>query len=214
MTQPKRPDPRIAPKKTPLAKPKLLQAHRWMLPFVIGVPILLFLLAGGGVAYALHLEENDGFCASCHTEPEVTYVRQASAAQPATLASFHAQVQVQSVLCIECHSGGGVFGRAQGLTQGMQDLLAYASNHYQAPAVTTSPLGDDSCLKCHADVVQRADFNNHFHRFLSQWQALDPQAAKCITCHTAHTTNADAETFLQTQTVRAVCEDCHRKAGR
>lgn len=207
--------PRPLPKKTiPPSRPGFLKAHRWLLVPIIAVPVLFFLLAGGGVAYALRLEESDGFCASCHTEPEVTYVRQASAQPPTTLAAFHTQSKRQSVMCIECHSGGGPFGRAQGLTQGTQDLVAYMTNHYQAPAVTTSPLGDDACLKCHADVPQRGDFNNHFHRFLAQWQNLDPQAAHCVTCHTAHTTTADAQAFLQTQTVTAVCDNCHSRVGR
>lgn len=215
MAKRQRNTPRPVPKKPiPPPKPGLLQTRRWLLvPFIV-LPILLFLAAGGGVAYALHLEENDGFCASCHTEPEVTYVQLASAQPDSTLAAFHAQSKRQRVLCIECHSGGGAFGRAQGLTQGAQDLVAYVTNHYRAPAVMTNSLGDDSCLKCHADVPERGDFNNHFHRFLSQWQAIDPQAAHCISCHTAHTTNADAQAFLQTQIVSAVCNDCHQRVGR
>jgi predicted CXXCH cytochrome family protein len=186
---------------------------KWLALTVGVVAAVLLIGAIGGTAYALHLEENDGFCASCHTEPETTYFNQALTKPPVSLAAFHAQSSKQTVRCIDCHSGGGALGRVDGLMQGQTDLLAYWSGHYHSPAVTTNPLGDDSCLKCHADVVLRGGFDNHFHSFLARWQQVDPNAGKCISCHTAHTTDSDTQTFLKVQTVRAVCDDCHRNVS-
>ncbi len=186
---------------------------KWILLAAGVVGVVLLVIAIGGTAYALHIEENDGFCASCHTEPEVTFFNQSTTQPAVTLASMHAQVPGHETRCIDCHSGGGTFGRVDGLMQGQVDLFAYWSGHYKTPAVTTNPLGDDSCLKCHRDISQRRDFNNHFHNLLPRWQQLDANAAKCVTCHVAHNTNNDAEGFLNVKTVRAVCNDCHRKVG-
>ena len=107
---------------------------------LIGAVVAL-VAATGGTAYAIQLENNDSFCASCHTQPESQFYQQSLAAQPATLAAFHTQKQVR---CIDCHSGGQPFGRLSGVAQGTQDLLAYYSKNYHSPAVTLNKLGDES----------------------------------------------------------------------
>lgn len=157
-------------------------------------------------AYALDRENHDAFCASCHTQPEVQYYQQSLDEQPATLAAFHAQ---EGVRCIDCHSGGSKFGRAEGLQQGAQDLIAYYSGHYHDPAITTSKLSDDSCTKCHADVTTGRSFNNHFHIFLPRWQNVDPNAAHCIDCHTSHPAASSSQAYLTETTVTTVCRHCH-----
>ncbi len=70
--------------------------------------VLILLAAGGGVALGLNLENNDAFCASCHTEPESRYFQQSQDTSAPTLASFHTQKDVR---CIDCHSGSGPLGR-------------------------------------------------------------------------------------------------------
>jgi predicted CXXCH cytochrome family protein len=169
------------------------------------------IIAGtGGTAYAVQLENQDGFCASCHTQPETNYYQQTRVHDAASLAAFHAQ---KDVLCIDCHSGGGILGRVDGLSQGARDMLAYYSGHYQAPAVTTNPLGDGSCTKCHADSMNQQTFNNHFHVFLARWQSVDPSAAHCVDCHTSHPSSASAQQYLDAAAVRAVCNQCHNALG-
>ncbi len=169
-----------------------------------------------GVGVSLALENQDAFCASCHTEPEVTYYQQSAQASPATLAAFHARKQTA---CINCHSGGGVLGRSEGLTQGAQDLASYLSGKYTSPAVTINPLSDDSCTQCHADVLAGAQnrgnrsTNGHYHFFLPRWQAIDSQAASCVTCHTAHTNGLDGLKFMNQGAVAHVCDDCHNALG-
>ncbi len=172
--------------------------------------VLGIIAMSGGTAYAIQLENQDGFCASCHTQPETQYYHQALAKDGASLAGFHAQKDVR---CIDCHSGGGPVGRVEGLSQGARDLLAYYSGHYQTPAVTTNPLGDGSCTKCHGDAMTQRTFNNHFHFFLARWQSVDPNAAHCVDCHTSHPSAPAAQQYLDSTAVRTVCGECHNALG-
>ncbi len=182
----------------------------------IALFVILILAVGGGIGSALAMENQDSFCASCHTEPEVTYYQQSLQAAPVTLAAFHTQKQTT---CIDCHSGGGPLGRSKGLVQGLDDLMMYYSGNYRKPAVTTNPLGDDSCTKCHNDVFVRRrgssrQTDGHYHAFLPRWQAADANAARCETCHTSHSQAAASQQFLTTQSVVQVCDQCHATLGR
>ncbi len=194
----------------------------WKLIFLaeILIPLTVAGLALGGILTALHLEENDTFCAACHTQPEVKYLQQTESTPAQTLAAFHAHVGATSpsgnVRCIDCHSAAGTFGRALGLSQGARDLAAYLSGHYHAPAVTTNPLPDASCTKCHAEVVPAqivrhvTSLKNHFHDLLPLWHQLDSNAARCTDCHTAHTDGSSGDSFVNNGAASAVCDSCHR----
>lgn len=189
-----------------------------VLAIAVGVGLLLLLVGvSGGTAYAIHLENQDLFCASCHTEPEVTYYDQSQASTPVTLAAFHAQAGEGGgslARCIDCHSGGGPLGRVEGLTQGAQDTFSFMSGHYHDPAITTNPPGDDSCLKCHNQVTTgKASMDNHFHVFLARWQRADANAAHCIDCHSSHTTGTAGEAFTTRSVVTTECNACHRVMG-
>ena len=185
--------------------------------FLFGCVVMLggVILVVGGVGVSLALENQDAFCASCHTEPEATYYQQSTQANPVTLAAFHRQ---KKTACIDCHSGIGVLGRSEGLAQGAQDLIAFIGGRYHSPAISLNPLSDDSCLKCHQNISQsrpsgsRAT-NGHYHLFLPRWQAADPQAAHCITCHTAHTHGLDGLQFMRQGVAARVCDDCHTALG-
>jgi predicted CXXCH cytochrome family protein len=89
----------------------------------------------------------------------------------------------------------------------------YYGGHYHHPAITTSKLGDGSCLKCHSDVTANRSFNNHFHLFLARWQSVDPNAANCVDCHTSHPTGNPAQAYLAQATIVPVCQDCHQAVG-
>lgn len=204
---------RTAQKPSPGLAERLRGLRGWkrvVLFAAIAIGILSVLGLSGGAVYGIQLENQDSFCASCHTQPEAKYYQQSTTAPATTLAAFHTQKQAR---CIDCHSGGGPFGRMAGLTQGSIDLLAYQSGNYRAPAVTLTKLGDDSCIKCHSDTVTRGGFNNHFHLYLRQWQASDSTAAHCIDCHVAHPTGDPKQQFVQ-NTAQAVCNQCHRSLGR
>jgi predicted CXXCH cytochrome family protein len=179
------------------------------------VPGLVLLLALGlslsGMLYAAHLEGSDTFCASCHTQPETKYFHRTQQNDTVDLASFH---QTKAVHCIDCHSGPGVTGRLGAFFVGGKDLVAYLTHTDQQPAPLTVPIGDGNCLKCHSDVTQTTSFNRHFHRFLPRWQAVDPNAATCVDCHSSHTTAGTAALqYLIEAPTSQVCQDCHRSVG-
>jgi hypothetical protein len=161
------------------------------------------------------IEEHDPFCASCHTEPEVTYVNRAQAAGATDLASAHAMLhhadaQVSPTRCIDCHSGPGVGGRLESMALGARDAVRWVAGTAVQPAVQTVPIADANCLKCHTDIAISTDFDNHSHHYLAQWQALDAQAGTCVSCHSSHTTDGNARIgFLQQQRTQAQCDACH-----
>jgi predicted CXXCH cytochrome family protein len=174
--------------------------------------VALVLFAGGGAAYALSLENHDNFCASCHTQPEETFVTRAVHTPPTDLASAHATKGVQ---CIACHSGPPPLGRVNGLTQGAQDYAAYMSGRYAKPAVTTHPLPDVNCTQCHANLFTNKTLKNHYHFYLPDWQVKAPaEAAKCISCHTAHTQgNSVTVKYAFDAKVNPYCAACHTFEG-
>ena len=168
----------------------------------------MLVLAGAGVATGATLEEHDGFCASCHTQPESTYYQRAQA--PAVdLASQHEQAY--ATRCIDCHSGPGVSGRASAMLLGARDLAAWVTHTDQQPAPQTVPISDAACLKCHGDVPTTRNFDRHFHAFLTRWQLADTNAGTCVSCHTGHSTAGDPTlVFLQQDQTQQVCDSCHR----
>jgi predicted CXXCH cytochrome family protein len=178
---------------------------------IIAIVAALFVLGLATMFTATRFENHDSFCASCHTEGEHTFFNR-SLTTPVDLASYHT---TKSTRCIDCHTGPGVTGRFWGLMAGASDLVSYFSGHYPQPAVQDNPITDDHCMKCHANLLQNQDFNNHFHLYLAQWQALDPQnAGTCVSCHNGHNTNGDAKImYLNEQDTTAVCQKCHTTVG-
>ncbi len=163
---------------------------------------------------AMQFENHDSFCASCHTEGELTFFHRAASSASIDLASFHAQKG--ATRCIDCHSGPGIIGRYVALTYGASDLVSYFGGQYPQPAVQDNPIGDGNCTKCHSDILGKQDFSNHFHAFLPKWQALDPQnAARCVDCHVSHDTTNDAgAAFLNRAATILICQKCHAFAGQ
>jgi predicted CXXCH cytochrome family protein len=183
------------------------QRRKWPWIVALVIPIAVVILGIGSGFTAMQFENHDDFCASCHSEPESTYV-QREAAAPADLASFH---KTKDVRCIDCHSGPGLMpGRINSLMLGAKDLLAWTMGRATQPAVHTRPIEDANCLKCHANVTTQQDFNNHFHVFLSRWQARDPNAATCVSCHQSHHTDGEEQLkFLNRDATVQVCQSCH-----
>jgi len=161
---------------------------------------------------AMQFENHNGFCASCHTEGEQSFYDRSIKSAPVDLASIH-DIKGQA-RCIDCHTGPGIMGRYGGLMAGSTDLISYFSGHYPQPAALEEPYPDANCVKCHANITQNQDFNNHFHVFLSRWQAIDRNAATCVNCHASHATNGDPKIgFLNEKTTVAVCQKCHSVVG-
>ncbi len=179
---------------------------------VLGSMAALFVLGLAAMFTGTQLENHNSFCASCHTDGEQTFYNQSLASSAVDLASFH-ELKGAS-LCIDCHTGPGVFGRVGGLMAGASDTVSYISGRYPQPAVQEEPIGDGNCLKCHASIAQKQDMNNHFHALLSRWQRLDSNAATCVSCHNGHNTKGDVKIgYLNEQDTVLVCQKCHVSVG-
>lgn len=195
------------PKRRPVQKQKRSPFFP-VLGILVGVGLVL---AASGFTFAATQESHDGFCASCHTQPESTFYQRSLGAQPVDLASAHVP---KAVRCIDCHSGSGLAGRVQAEMLGARNALKWYSGTAVQPAALTFPIGDDNCLKCHQQVTTGSERDNHFHDFLARWQAADPNAATCTSCHSSHTTDGDVERYLNRARTEAVCEACHRVMGQ
>ena len=123
------------------------------LPVVLALLAFGVLMIAGGFTFAATQESHDSFCASCHTQPELTFYQRSTDAQPVDLASFHT---TKDTRCIDCHSGAGVPGRMGAEMLGAHNALAWYSGTAVQPAKLTSPIGDENCLKCHQDLLNRA----------------------------------------------------------
>ncbi len=172
---------------------------------------LIVVLVAGSLGVGAQLENNDQFCASCHTNPETTFVDRTT--QPPTdLASAHA---AENVGCIACHSGEGFAGRLDAMKLGARDLVAFAKRDFPQPAQLTHPIPDGNCLKCHSNIGQAQTFENHFHVLLPRWQSARPEsAASCVDCHTGHDTAGRPDLkWVSVDPTQQQCNACHRVMG-
>lgn len=184
---------------------------------VVGLALLLLFLPAVMISSAAALEGYDPFCAACHTEPEVEYVLR-SLSDPSDLASAHTPANVS---CVQCHSGEGLFGRSVSLRQGAYDLTAYISGDYAQPAITTNPVGEVGCTKCHnapssLGVFARTEggvtsSHYHFHEYAAEWLAREPDArGSCVLCHNPHALDTLVnQGFVINSELSAACEACH-----
>jgi hypothetical protein len=203
-----------------------------LIPALLIAAVTVVLLTASGFAFAATQESHDPFCASCHTQPESTFVERSTGASPVDLASYHT---TQQSLCIDCHSGQGITGRVQAELMGAGNAFRWFTGTAVQPAPMNYPISDQSCLKCHQTVTQRgftlkepmtvpsaaasgrerAGRNNHWHQFLTRWQAADPNAGTCVTCHSGHATDVNVQNgFINSQNVQATCDACHRAIRR
>jgi len=186
---------------------------RWILLGFISALLLPVVAIGTATA----LEGHDPFCSACHTDPEAEYVLR-GLADPTDMASAHTRVDVR---CIDCHSGEGLFSRSVSLQQGTSDLLAYLSGSYTQPAITTNPVGEVGCTKCHdapssLGVYARTEggvtsSHYHFFEYSAEWLSREPDPrGSCGICHKAHTLNTLAnQGFVIDSELNSACETCH-----
>ncbi len=200
-----------------------------VLTVLAGLVGLGIILAAGGFTFAASKETHDSFCASCHTQPESTFYQRSTSAQAIDLASYHTS---QKTRCIDCHSGPGIVGRMQAELLGARNATTWYLGVAAQPARLLFPIHDANCLKCHSNVTQRGFVpqqtitipgqggegggeregrTNHWHEFLARWQAADPNAGSCTTCHPGHSTNGNTQTGYQdSQLTSSTCNACHR----
>jgi nitrate/TMAO reductase-like tetraheme cytochrome c subunit len=217
-------------------KPQTKKKRFPVIPVIgIGAVVIVLLIAGGFV-FAASQESQDPFCASCHTQPESTFLQRSTASTATDLASFHT---AQKTACIDCHSGQGIFGRMSAELMGARNAFKWYTGTAVQPAVLTFPIGDGNCLKCHQQVTQQ-NFSpqenisvpgvaggggfggrgeegraNHWHAFLARWQAASPTAGTCVSCHSGHAAGGTAQTgFMNAQDVQNTCDACHQVLRR
>jgi len=168
----------------------------------------------------ISMENNNRFCASCHTEPESAYYARTLQVAATDLATLHTS---EGVRCIDCHSGQGSMARVVGLVDyGMRDTLAFYSGRYNSPAITTRPLDNTSCTKCHDPAVLVSQgmgeegSRGHYHEpnLHAMWQQAGGPVNRCAACHPAHPQAGSAATlFTSIEIASRGCQDCHRSLG-
>jgi hypothetical protein len=178
------------------------------------VGVVGFALVASLYTVGIRLESNDSFCASCHVEPEATYFKQSfQSAQPVSLAAFHAG---KNTRCIDCHSRKWLAGRLWAQWGGLQNLLAYQSGNYRTPSVTTRPVGDGGCSKCHSDITWVSERPGHYHSpwLRQRWRLADGPVNTCEVCHPSHTVVAtESDRFMEIDRIEIQCDACHDETG-
>jgi len=200
-------------KKEKKERKPLSRKAKIIIPIAIVVGLVVLII--GGFTIGMKLEENNSFCGSCHTQPEMTYLQQSTVNPPPTLASFH--ISQEEVRCVYCHSGPGITGRASALVHGLLNGVKLWTGNAQQPAVFPGNFPVANCLKCHADFIANASpqggrDTGHWHYYLAQWKKIDTNAAVCTTCHAPHATGGDPNySYINKDNLRPVCSACHAK---
>ncbi len=179
-----------------------------------------------------HLEEDNGFCASCHTPLEALYVRQAAQASPdrsPNLAAFHYAVTARDaasrvVNCVACHRGDNSLPhRAVALTLGATNTVRWLLGDDGSDMAGHSRfewLSNAGCSGCHREAISPREFANHFHFYLPEYNG-DPKVRAnaanrlyCNDCHINHRDIPQELDFLADEVVFPACQRCHVVWGR
>jgi predicted CXXCH cytochrome family protein len=174
-------------------------------------------MASIGFGFAAHQEQNDSFCASCHTNPESIYYARSIAPKTVDLATAHA---LEETRCIDCHSGEGIFGRISAEVMGARNAVMWVTGRATQPAPLTNPITDEHCVKCHGGVTGEehdADVRSklfgplgHYHANFIRWQEMDQNAGSCVSCHSGHDLGGVTKNkWIVTASVKDVCQACH-----
>jgi hypothetical protein len=197
---------------------------------VLAALILLFSVSiATGITVVTEAEKQNTFCASCHTEPETTYLHRFAAALNSNapdLASYHHAVtesslspKLPNMRCVDCHQGEGVAGRSIILTLAAYDSLKHFTRTAKQPATISFNIQNEACLKCHEpDARKYADqpekpfiIDNHYH--YKYFQTGAPQL-QCVACHLSHVEGTHLNKFQFRRVTIPICEACHRFQGR
>ena len=211
----------------PASSPRLPRRRRWL--FILGgMFVILLIFSGIGFVTATALEDQDNFCISCHTVPEVTYYNRAyvSLDHPdqtvSDLATAHYHLSQQNgktpFACIDCHRGdAGLADRVAAITLGARDALIFVTGHEDPTIEKTQTaegwLSNNSCIGCHASTLLNVTgFNNHYHTKLMQAAALVASGAKFTiggNLTTLPDVNQAVADWTRTINVTLDCTACH-----
>jgi nitrate/TMAO reductase-like tetraheme cytochrome c subunit len=221
--------PKPAPAPAPIGQPPIDPSARRrrfrLIAFVVVVGLVL--ITGVGFAVATALEEQDSFCISCHTAPEITYYNRAyialdtANAIPEDLSTRHylaGQASGTPFRCIDCHRGdSGLPHRVSAVALGAYDALIFFSGRYDSSIEKQNTksgwLANASCVTCHADTLLLFDgINNHFHNYLPQVQTALARGGQIQIGEALASTLKDGETPTAEPVaeVGLQCSSCHQ----
>jgi hypothetical protein len=184
---------------------------RWFGIGLLGIVLAIL----GGVGYVSYREQDDAFCASCHTQPESEYYQryvQATQTNNATdLAALHHRKK--DTRCIDCHVGEGILGRATVVSLAAWDAFKYYTGIAQQPAHLVYPVQNEACVKCHLADMTKPGFENHMHNKF--FDGKDPTPfIRCSDCHPTHRLGDEARAFQFRDVILPKCEYCHVQMGK
>jgi nitrate/TMAO reductase-like tetraheme cytochrome c subunit len=186
--------------------------HPWRLFALTALVGVLALI--GGVGWVSHQEQDNRFCASCHTQPETEYLERYARAekQPADdLASFHHRKD--AVRCIDCHVGEGFVGRSAVVAFAGWNAFKHYAGIATQPAKIVIPIQNEGCSKCHQDALVEPGFENHVHnKYFDSNES--PPFIRCTDCHVSHRRGDERTAFQFRDAILPQCEYCHVEMGR
>jgi nitrate/TMAO reductase-like tetraheme cytochrome c subunit len=186
---------------------------RWRLLALAAALGLVVLI--GGVEVVSHQEQDNRFCASCHTQPEseyfVRYLRADARKSAEDLAALHHHKK--AIRCIDCHGGEGPLGRAQVVAIATWDAFKFFTGIARQPAVIVVPVQNEACAKCHNDDIHKPGFENHEHNLYFDPKESPPFIA-CTDCHVSHRVGDERTAFQFRDAILPQCDYCHMKMGR
>jgi len=182
---------------------------RWLAWAVLASVVL----APAGWVASDALERNNDFCNACHLDANTRLhidIRNDYEGRPAqSLAAAHAAAESGRVLCIDCHGGVGLLGRARVKALAARDAFFWITGDFEEPQEMAHPLRDADCRRCHSGFDMReSEFGPpRFHELGVHNAGL---GIACVDCHASHDAGgADDYFFLRISLVRGRCADCH-----
>lgn len=179
---------------------------RW-LAVLLGGLLLSSVVFGAGMVVTDHLENDNTFCIACHLHKEKYAQFHPVQGQMITLAAIHNRHPAQDMKCIDCHIGATFTDKLAIKALAARDTVMYVLGAFAEPTTLRYALGNRTCLKCHLEGGQNAAEEHAFHNA--------PHHAKlpltCYECHTVHPTARLETRFLREQTVKPLCDGCHKE---
>jgi hypothetical protein len=187
-----------------------------------GLFLVLVIAATAGLIHLTNEQQNDAFCASCHTVPEVTYRDRSSAAVAGALAvdlssSHYQQIrgQGETLRCIDCHQGNGSLGhRIDTVTLSARNALAWLggrNNQKIEKLYLSAPhLSNTGCVNCHQKTLLLAGKDNHHHNMLPPAYDLWHDGGSLIAPEGVVDRQAIITAGLVRYDTKLMCSDCHQ----
>ena len=133
------------------------------------------------------------------------------------LAGAHAAVMRPAggpFLCIDCHGGVGLLGRARVKVLAGKDAFWWAVGHFEEPTGMRWPLWDADCRQCHPNFGEGTDATSANPPFHALGVHNVELGVSCVECHLSHETGGGEDLYhLRPVRVRAQCARCHAEFG-